>query len=102
MDCGDDEMGQGDDVGGRFGDEWEEGDVFLALIVVGLMIEDYAGFVGSGGCWAWWEGRRHDARRSLVVGGMFGRNGIDQSGLELRKWSNIRQIYLIWYSRSIL
>lgn len=46
VDGGDDEVG-GADVGGRFGEEREEGDVG-AVVVVGLVVADYAGGLGCG------------------------------------------------------
>ena len=40
---GDDEVGDGDEIGG-FGEEGEEGDE-VVLVVVGLVVEDYAWLV---------------------------------------------------------
>lgn len=57
VDCGDDEMREGDFGGGCFGDEGEKGDEVGGVLVVGLVVEDYAGFVGR-----WWvrgDGGRH-------------------------------------------
>lgn len=44
MEGGDNEVGDRD-YGGGFGEEGEEGDV-LGGVVMGLVVEDYAGFVG--------------------------------------------------------
>lgn len=58
VDGGDDEVGEGDFRGGGFGDEGEEGDEFCGVLVVGLVVEDYARFVGWC-CCAGWDGGRH-------------------------------------------
>lgn len=47
MEGGDDEVGEAD-VGGGLGEEGEGGDEGSG-VVVGLVVEDYAGFVGRGG-----------------------------------------------------
>lgn len=49
MDCGDDQVGYGDEVGG-FGEERQERDEIVS-VVVGLVVEDYAGLVGRWVCW---------------------------------------------------
>lgn len=51
VDGGDYEVGDWDYVG-CFGDEGEEGDEVVA-VVVGLVVEDYAGLM------RWWVGWRH-------------------------------------------
>lgn len=57
MDGGDDEVGEWDLIGGGFGDEGKEGDEFCGVLVVGLVVDDYAWFVG--GWWAGWDGGSH-------------------------------------------
>lgn len=52
VDGGDDEVREGDHVGG-FGDEGEEGDE-VVVVVVRLVVEDYAGLMGWGV--GWWHG----------------------------------------------
>ena len=47
MDCGDDQVGYGDEVG-SFGEERQERDEIVSVIV-GLVVEDYACLVGA--CW---------------------------------------------------
>lgn len=51
VDGGDDQVGEGDEIGG-FGEEGQEGDEVVP-VVVGLVVQDYAGLV-------WWMvGGRH-------------------------------------------
>lgn len=56
MDGGDNEVREWDILGCGFGDEREEGNEFCGVLVVGLVIDNHAWFVGR---WAGWDGGSH-------------------------------------------